>query len=344
MLPSLFPIFDLKTGKLSDGLELPTCEFCKKAVSEKPECVRHYQALEKKKEGYYQCPFGFTARSFFLDGQMWVMTGVIAFPRFDTANERQMAKQFAANRVSRKTVESVILFLREVEKYRANAIQEAGKVLPQAFHELRKLNGAVLQYAEREIDERGETRSLASIKSAAELMRNNFNILEALSNIEGMRALPSDSTINVFDLVFKTMRVLQEKAEARRIHVNVTGVRAIVRGNQKSFPIVPAVLLENAIKYGLFGRPIRADISALGDKAILTVENQSDTFIDPERCFDRGARFSTSVEGGGYGLYLAREIVDCHNGTIRCEVGDGNVRMIVELPLKTVMSENPPRR
>jgi replicative DNA helicase len=79
-------------------------------------------------------------------------------------------------------------------------IQDGTKVLPQAFHELRKLNGAVLQHAEREMRENGESSGLSSIKSAAELMRNNFDILEALSNIEGMRALPSDSTINLYDL------------------------------------------------------------------------------------------------------------------------------------------------
>lgn len=340
MLPSLFPIFDPSTGNLADGRALPACEHCRKSITQKPECNQHYRSLTTKKEGYYQCPFGFTTRSFFFDGQMWMMTGVVAFPRFDTDKERQMAKRYATHKVSRNTMEAVIGFLREVERRRADVIQEAGKVLPQAFHELRKLNGAILQHAEREIGERGETRSLFSIKGAAELMRNNFDILEALSNIEGMRALPSDSTINVFDLVFKMMRVLQEKAEARGIHINVSGVRAIIQGSQKSFPIVPAVLLENAIKYGVAGRPIRAEITTKSDKAVLVVENETNAIIDPERCFERGARFSSEVEGGGFGLFLAREVVSCHNGTIRCETSPGTVRMIVELPLKTVMPDN----
>jgi signal transduction histidine kinase len=293
--------------------------------------------LETRKEGYYQCPFGFTSRNFFFDRQVWIVTGVVAFPRFGTANERQKAKAFSENKITREAIVTSIRFLREVEQHRADAIQEASKVLPQAFHELRKLNGAVLQHAEREISDRGETRNLVSIKGAAELMRNNFDILEALSNIEAMRALPSDSTINLFDLLFKMKRVLQEKAEERGIHINVNGVRAIIRGSQKSFPIVPAVLLENAIKYGTNNRPVRVDISARANQAILTVENNSAALIDPERCFERGARFSTEVEGGGFGLFLAREIVTCHKGSIRCEAGQGSVRMIVELPLVTVI-------
>jgi light-regulated signal transduction histidine kinase (bacteriophytochrome) len=337
MIPSYFPVFDAEAMVLSDGLVTPATTFCNKAIVEKAECTEHYKSLLSKPEGFHQCPFGFTSQNVAVDGRVWIVTGVVAFPRFGTSNEREMAKRFPANKCTRETMNAQLGFVRQLEAARAQAIEEASKVLPQAFHELRKLNGAVLQHAEREIDEHGESRSLLSIKSAAELMRNNFDILEALSNIEGMRALPSDSTINVFDLVFKMKRVLQEKATSRGISVSVTGVRAIVKGSQKSFPIVPAVLLENAIKYGVANRPIRADIAAKKNTVVITVENQSTGFIDPVRCFERGARFAKEVEGGGFGLYLAREIVDIHHGTIRCDAKDGSVRMIVELPLHEVM-------
>jgi len=337
MIPSLVPLFDARRSELLDGQLVRASDFCKKAIGQRAECLAHYKGLQQKPEGYYQCPFGFTSRSYFLDGQLWIATGIVAFPRFDSKQEREMAKQYPTTKVSRESVEAGISYLRDVEQYRADAIREAGKVLPQAFHELRKLNAAVLQHAEREIGDRGETRGLASIKSAAELMRNNFDILEALSNIEGMRALPSDSTINLFDLAFKLKRVMQERAASRNIGISVNGVRAITRGSQKSFPIVPAVLLENAIKYGTPGTVIYADISVEGNTARLEVTNESTGYIDPARCFDRGTRFSTGVEGGGFGLFLAREIVQCHHGAIRCEASDRTVRMVVELPLVTVV-------
>jgi signal transduction histidine kinase len=337
MIPSLVPLFDARTGELLDGQSVPASDFCKKAIGQRPECQAHYRGLQQKPEGYYQCPFGFTSRSFFLDGQLWIATGVVAFPRFDSKQEREMAKRYPTTKCSRESVEAGVRYLRDVEQYRADAIREAGKVLPQAFHELRKLNAAVLQHAEREISDRGETRGLASIKSAAELMRNNFDILEALSNIEGMRALPSDSTINLFDLAFKLKRVMQERAASRNMGISVNGIRAIIRGSQKSFPIVPAVLLENAIKYGIPGTVIHADVSVEGDTALLEVTNESIGYIDPTRCFDRGTRFSSGVEGGGFGLFLAREIVQCHQGTIHCAAANQTVRMVVELPLVTVI-------
>lgn len=338
MIPSLFPIFDAGTGQLQDGSFVHVSAFCQKAISSKAECRAHYDALKTKSEDYYQCPFGMTSRNFYYGGELKIITGVVAFPRFNSADEQRMAKKFPAIRVARSAIEGSIAFFRETEKLRAAAVQEASQVLPQAFHELRKLNAAVLQHAEKELRDTKETRSLLSIKSAAELMRNNFDILEALSNIEGMKALPSEPSINLFDLVYKTKRVYEERATARHMLIHVDGVRAIVSGSQKSFPIVPCVLIENAIKYGKPRTSIEANIATIGNKAILAVENETDAFIDCARCFEKGVRYSSNVEGGGFGLYLAKEIVTIHRGTITCKYGSGKVRMIVELPLVNVIA------
>ncbi len=337
MFPSLLPYFEDGSKQLHDGLEIKISEHCKQKFSEGTACANFYQTLRTKPPGYYQCPFGLTTRSIPVDNQVVVITGVVAHPRFGTEAERKIAKKYSAIRVSRETIDAQVKFLKNADAYRASTIEEASKVLPQAFHELRKLNAAVLQHTEREISDLGERRSLLSIKSAAELMRNNFDILEALSNIEAIRALPSDGTVNLFDLSFKMKRIYEERAADKKMSIYVDGVRAIVHGNQKTFPMVPAVLIENAIKYGSQGTTILVSIAAMGNTARLTVSNATTSPIDPERCFDRGARFSSAVEGGGFGLFLAREVVVAHKGTIRCMTAQGNVHMVVNLPLRTVI-------
>lgn len=341
LLPSQFPTFDIPSQTLCDGSSVKVSSFCRKAILTKPECIQHYKQIQSQPEGYHQCPFGMTSRSFHFAGNWHVITGIVAFPRFDTSNEREMAKRHPEIRVSRADIDGNVKYFESLEKVRADTVQEAAKVLPQAFHELRKLNGAVIQNTEKEMNEHGESRTLLNIKGAAELMRNNFDILEALSNIEGMRAVPIAATVNLFDLVYKTKRIFEERANDRKMNIYVDGVRAIIRGNQKSFPIVPAVLLENAIKYGKERSLIRADIIANGPKVNLVVENETDFFIDCGRCFDRGVRFGTTVEGGGFGLFLAREIVSAHNGTIRCDTQGKKVRMTVELPLLEVIQYSP---
>jgi len=338
VLPSLLPICDPTSLELSDGLEIPASDFCRRELAKRRECAEHYASLLRKNEGYYQCPFGFTSRSVVVSGKMWAITGIVAFPRFGTDAERKRAKDYPKTRCSRETLESQVRFFREADRYRTEAIAESAAVLPQQFHELRKLNAAVLQHSEREIRDQGERRSLVSIHSAAELMRNNFDILEALSNPEVMQAIPMDGTINVFDLLFKLKRVYQERATERGMVVSVEGVRAIIRGSQKSFPIIPQVLIENAIKYGTKNQVIRARVETSEDEAVLIVENTADSYIDTERCFEKGMRYSDKVEGGGFGLFIAREIVTAHGGVIRCEKAGGVVRMIVSVPLITVIA------
>ena len=153
-----------------------------------------------------------------------------------------------------------------------------------------------------------------------------------------MRAIPSDSTISLMDLAYKTKRVLLERANARGMQVNLSGVKAIIRGSQKSFPIVPAVLIENAIKYGKPNTQISVDITANEKKVYLIVENESIHQIDEQKCFDRGSRYAAqAAEGGGFGLFLAKEIVQAHQGSISCTSNSGRIRMVVELPLVKVV-------
>src|SRR5207253_349790 len=121
-------------------------------------------------------------------------------------------------------------------------------------------------------------------------------------------------------------KVYEHRARKRLLQINVDGVRAMVRGSQKTFPTIPAVLIENAIKYARPRTGIRVEISALGRDAILDVENETDYDLDPITCFDRGVRFATeAAEGAGFGLYLAREVVHAHKGRIACHKSPGNV-------------------
>ena len=333
MLPSLFPIYDPKDSTLRDGSQVPVNKFCKDAFLTKKECVKHYEVLASSPSGYYECPFGLTSRSFPFEDRQLVMTGVIAFPRFGTPEGRRLAKIYPDIKVARRTIEDCIKFFALLEQHRADVIEEASKGSSPSLSRITKTQRCDLQHAESEMNERGESRNLKSIKAAAEFMRNNFDILEALSNIEGIKALPNDTPINLFDLVFKLKRIFQEKTDAKGMSIHLSGDRPLVVGSWKSFQIIPAVLLENAIKYGKKGTTIRAETSAADGLATLCVENQTEGSIDPDRCFERGVRFSQGVEGGGFGLFLAREVVTCHQGKIRCESSKGTVRMIVELPL-----------
>jgi signal transduction histidine kinase len=97
-------------------------------------------------------------------------------------------------------------------------------------------------------------------------------------------------------------------------------------------------LLGNATKYGA-GKAVHVQVRADGERARLTVRDEG-VGIEPEalpKIFDKFERAVSARHFGGLGLglFIARQIVESHGGTIRAasEPGQG-ATFIVELPLR----------
>ena len=106
-------------------------------------------------------------------------------------------------------------------------------------------------------------------------------------------------------------------------------------------------LISNGVKFTPEGGTVTVAVRPAGDRVALEVR---DTGIgipaaEEERLFERFFRASTAVDrqipGTGLGLYIARAIVDAHEGTIsvESEVGSGTTFRI-ELPA-AVRAEQP---
>jgi signal transduction histidine kinase len=96
-------------------------------------------------------------------------------------------------------------------------------------------------------------------------------------------------------------------------------------------------LLTNSIKYGE-GKPIEVELQSDGEKAFVTVRDQGIGIAtqDQERIFERFERAisANSVSGFGLGLFIVKEIVDAHRGSIRVDSAPGKgSAFVVELPL-----------
>jgi signal transduction histidine kinase len=96
-------------------------------------------------------------------------------------------------------------------------------------------------------------------------------------------------------------------------------------------------ILDNAVKFGA-GRPIRVRLVRRGDLARLEIQDHG-TGIPAELQPRLLERFSRGVSarhygGLGLGLYIAREIVEAHGGTIWVESAPGaGTTVKIELPL-----------
>lgn len=96
-------------------------------------------------------------------------------------------------------------------------------------------------------------------------------------------------------------------------------------------------LLSNALKYG-GGTPIQIAISRTPESALLVVQDQGIGIAreDQEKIFERFERAASlrHYSGLGLGLYITRELVAAHGGSIRVRSGLGEgASFSVELPL-----------
>jgi signal transduction histidine kinase len=98
-------------------------------------------------------------------------------------------------------------------------------------------------------------------------------------------------------------------------------------------------LINNAVKYGA-GKPIEVNVGTAGGSAFLSVRDEGIGISpdDEERIFGRFERAVSQRHYGGFGLglWIARQIVEAHHGSIRFErPADAGTRFVVELPLVT---------
>ena len=251
------------------------------------------------------------------------------------------------NRVSSKLLED----LQRTEKIAAenarlygeaqDALRARDEFLSVASHELKtpltplKL---VLQSIRRRLEKAGDAKLEALAATAERQVDRLTRLVENLLDTSLGRITLHPETVDLALLVRGVLDQFQAEIERSGCPLRVRAEPGVV-GKWDSLRLeqVLANLISNAVKFGA-GKPVEVAVERAGAAARLVVTDHG-IGIAPEkqaRLFQRYYRgVSPTMYGGlGLGLYVVRQIVEAHGGTVRLDscVGEGTT-FAIELPL-----------
>jgi len=116
----------------------------------------------------------------------------------------------------------------------------------------------------------------------------------------------------------------------RRFHVSVPDESKIVTGDRDRLEQVLGNLLENAVKYSPDGSDVTVTVDDRGDSLVTAVCDRgigipADELAQVFERFHRGRQVSSTNYGGlGLGLYITKQIIERHGGSIWVESKEGH--------------------
>jgi PAS domain S-box-containing protein len=233
-------------------------------------------------------------------------------------------------------------------RHSREATQAREEFLSIASHELKtpltslKLH---LQSVEREAlrsrpapDSARITRLLHLADRQLNRLREHIDNLLDVSRILTGRMELSFGDVELSEVVGDVFAGLDEELSRGRIPIRFEQDGPIhARWDRPRIEQVVANLVGNAIKYGE-QRPVLVSARARDDRVRLVVQDQGPGIAPKDRerifqVFERAVR-GTNISGFGLGLYVTRQIVRAHGGSIQVEdTPGGGTTFVVELPV-----------
>jgi signal transduction histidine kinase len=244
----------------------------------------------------------------------------------------------------RGDIEDLAAQLAERRSAAERAVAVRDEFLATASHELRtpltalqiRLQGLLAAVGR----EGGGPRIGEAAESAMAQVRRLDGLINELLDVTRLEAGPLELELETFDIreaVHAAIDELSEQAERARTPITVAGGAVIGRWDRRRLTRVVSNILGNAIKFGP-GSAVLIALERSADRVRLEIRDGG-RGIPPEhlpRIFDRFVRAAPMREYGGLGLglYIARRIVEAHEGTIAAESAPGRgATVTVELPL-----------
>ena len=271
--------------------------------------------------------------------------GALAFFSSDPDRRYDQADLALAEDLARRAglaVDNARLY-REAQR----AIRARDEFLSVAAHELKTPLTTMLGFAQMllkyltpdgQADRRIVQRALQAIEQQSERLSRLVSRLLDIARIEGGQLMIEPAVTDLVPLVEGVIDTMQATTTERLI-VARTPPRLAALVDPLRLEQVLTNLIDNAIKFSPRDGQIDVDLSVNSIGMVRLTVTDRGPGIPPEgrhRIFDRfyQARSGDLASGMGLGLYICRQIVEQHGGSISAEFpAEGGTRFVVILPI-----------
>ena len=250
-------------------------------------------------------------------GRVWSFRDVTEQRRVAAERDRLLLNEHFARIEAEKSVQARDEFLSMASHELRTPLTPLKMYLDWFKREARKITPDVLPKAQVLMQALNHTE-----REVQKLIHLTDDLLD-VSRITADRLVLNKESFDLVKLVLKAQEINLENSQRRNCSISIE-TDGPVRGtwDYNRIEQVFNCLLSNAIKYGA-GKPVHISVKNRKNFAVLKIKDHGIGIAteDQEKIFQRFER-ATSIknfEGLGLGLYISKEIVKAHGGTIKIE-------------------------
>jgi PAS domain S-box-containing protein len=288
-----------------------------------------------------------------LSGQRGVLGSLSLITTSDSERRYTQADVALAEDLARRAalaVENAQLYAQAQTAIRTaeEAVRAREEFLSVAAHELKTPVTSLRGFAQltlraleqdRELDRDRLRHALMVVNQQSDKLRRLVAQLLDISRIQSGRLQLELQETDLGQLISDVVLGMQHQSQYHTLNIDLP-FRQQVRIDPLRLEQVLTNLLDNAIKYSPQGGPIDIQLRQPDPRHVSIAIRDRGPGIKPEyraHIFERFYQAGAEVEhaaGMGLGLYISREIVELHNGTIEAQFpDDGGARFVITLPL-----------
>ena len=226
---------------------------------------------------------------------------------------------------------TMVLFRDISQEYTAK--QSGSEFVSHVSHELKTPLNTLSAYSELLLDyatleEADRVNAVNVIHGEVERMSGLINNLLNISKIEAGNLQLNRKRVKLNDLLLDSFNSMQDHALSKgvKLELKIPPELGSMRLDKGLFRIAVDNLLSNAIKYSNEGTSVVMEVQILEDEQIQLVVRDQGIGISAEDCekifrkYYRAENSETeSCSGHGLGLFLAKQIVELHQGSIKVD-------------------------